>query len=91
MVGAIEVSDEDGARTGLDKLAACGGGGVHFGLAFTGDYAIVAETQDQADQYADAASSSSLADDADFKTDMDSLGDLGVATAWVDIAGAFDC
>jgi hypothetical protein len=90
VVGAVEVSDDDGARTGLDKLAGCGGGGAHFGLAFTGGYAIVAETQDQADQYADAASSSSLADDSDFTSDMDSLGDLGVATAWVDIDGAFN-
>ena len=46
VVGAIEVSDEDGAKTGLDKLAGCGSSGVaDFGLAFTGGYAIVAETQ----------------------------------------------
>jgi hypothetical protein len=91
VVGAIEVSDEDGAKTGLDKLAGCGSSGVaDFGLAFTGGYAIVAETQAEADRYADAASSSSLADDADFQSDMDSLGDLGVATAWVDIDGALD-
>ena len=89
-VFAIEVSDEAAAAKGLEKLAACGPDSGDFGIAFTGDYALVAETQDQADKYADAAGSKSLADDADFKADMDALGDLGVATGWVDIDGAID-
>ena len=51
---------------------------------------LLAETQAQADAFARSADEHSLADDADFKADMDSLGDLGVATMWVDVAGAVD-
>src|SRR5262249_44681205 len=53
--------------------------GSDVGLASVGDYLIVADTQEQADRYAQAADASSLADDAQFKADMDSLGDVGVA------------
>jgi len=38
---AIEVTDENGAKEGLDKLDSCGGGDSDFGLAFSGDYAIL--------------------------------------------------
>ncbi len=89
VIGAVEVTDESAARDGLKKLGACGDA-TSFGLAFTGDYAIVAETQAQADTYAADAGSASLADNTDFSADMDSLGDLGIATAWVDIGGAID-
>src|SRR5262249_20066511 len=82
-VGVVEVTDSAAAKTGLDKLSKCGSeSDSSFGLAFTGDYAVIAETQDQADQYADAASLESLADKPEFSADMDSLGDLGIVTAW---------
>ncbi len=90
VVGAIEVTDEAAARDGITKLSECGGSAESFGLAFTGDYAVVAETQEQADSYASDAGSSSLADSDSFTSDMDALGDLGVATAWVNIDGAVD-
>lgn len=85
----LEVTDADAARAGLEKLQNCGGD-TDFGVDFTGDYAVVAETQDLAEQFAAAADDASLADDEDFQSDMESLGDLGVATVWVDVAGAID-
>src|SRR6185436_18598922 len=36
------------------------------------------------------AADSSLADDGDFQDDMDAVGDPGVASAWIDIAGLID-
>ncbi|MGA9343485.1 MAG: DUF3352 domain-containing protein [Nocardioidaceae bacterium] len=84
-VVALEVSDEATARVGLKKLSTCDGSSPMFGIASEGDYLLLAETQKQADRYAGAAATASLADDADYKADMAALGDLGVATAWVDI------
>ncbi|MGH3500600.1 MAG: DUF3352 domain-containing protein [Nocardioidaceae bacterium] len=87
VLGVAEVTDTGAAKKALDKLNACatqqGGDGV--GYAFDDDYLLVTQTKDLAQKYADAAGDSSLADADDFQADMDSLGDLGVATAWVDI------
>ena len=87
-VVVVEVTDSNAAEKGLKKVGACGTG--EFGLAFQGDYAVLAETQQLADRYADAAGEKSLADDSDFSADMDSLGELGVATGWADIKSAID-
>ncbi len=87
---ALEVTDEAGAKDGFAKLATCGGGDGEFGMAFTGDYALVAETQSLADGFADDVTNGSLADDADFTSDLDSLGGLGFATMWVDIKDAVE-
>jgi hypothetical protein len=90
VVFSIEVSDESGAKEGLSKLGSCSGADSDFGVAFTGDYALLAETQSLADQYADDVAKGSLADDAGFKSDLDSLGDLGFATMWVDIKSSVE-
>jgi len=82
-VFSLEVTDQNAAEDGLKKLAECAG--EEYGVAFTGDYALVAETQDEADSYVDDVDSGSLADDGDFKADMDSIGDIGFASLWVDI------
>ncbi len=90
VVVAMEMTDKSAATDGLDKLRGClqTESTAGFGFAFTGDYALLAETQAQADKYADAAASDSLADSADFSADMESLGDLGVATMWADVSGS---
>lgn len=90
VVFALEVSDEDGATDGLKKIASCSSTGSEFGLSFSGGYALLAETQSLADDYADDVAKGSLADDGDFKSDLDSLGNLGFATMWVDIKGAVE-
>lgn len=90
-VVALKVDDVDAAETGFDELSEClDAESEQSGRAFNDDYMIVAETQEQADAAVDAAKSASLADDDDFKADMESLGDLGVATAWADIEGFLD-
>ncbi len=85
---ALEVTDEGGAKAGLDKLASCGGGDSEFGLAFTGGYALVAETQKLADAFASDVEDTSLADNDDFIADLDSLGGVGFATVWVNVEEA---
>ncbi len=88
---AMEVTDRDAASVGLEKLRSCSDESEKdYGFAFTGDYAVLAETQALAEQFAASADDASLADDDDFNADMESLGDLGVATMWVDIAGSID-
>jgi hypothetical protein len=85
---AVEVTDQGQAAAGLDALEKCGGSDDEpFAYAESGDYVLIAETQKLADQYADDAADESLADNDAFIADMDSLGELGVATAWADIEG----
>jgi hypothetical protein len=89
----IETTDTGRAGDAFDTLQACAkdsGSNDEFGFAFSGDYALLASSGDLAQTYADEADKASLADDADFNADMDALGDLGVATAWVDIARLID-
>jgi Protein of unknown function (DUF3352) len=91
---AIEVTDRDMASDGVDALVACaqdsGESTDDFGYAFNGDYLLIASSQRLAERYASDASDASLADDSDFRADMDAVGDTGVASAWVDIAGLID-
>jgi hypothetical protein len=93
-LAAIEVKDRDDARAGIDTLVDCakesGDSTDDFGYAFAGDYVLIASSQNLADQYAADAADSSLADDGDFQDDMDAVGDPGVASAWIDIAGLID-
>lgn len=91
---AVEVSDTQAAATGLKSLQNCpgptGDSSFSFGFDFTGDYAVLAETQVMAEQFAASAADSALAADDGFVADMESLGDLGVATVWADVSTAVD-
>lgn len=82
----IEVDDTDAAADGLAQLQACGDGDA-LGYAPSGEFMVLAETQARADAIAAAAADSSLADDDEYQADLAALGDEGVATAWVDVAG----
>ena len=55
-----------------------------LGVAFSGDYMIVAPTQDSADDIAEDAEKDSLAASKKFSDDMDSLDGQGFASAWFD-------
>ena len=81
---ALEVSDEDLARDGFDKVQSCGGEG-DYGLSFSGGYALVAETQELADRFADDLAQGALADDTDFTSDVAAVGGAGFLTMWTDI------
>lgn len=93
---AIQVSDEDRAKGGIDALVACGtrasgdAEAAALGVAFSNGYMLLAQTQQEADAYAASADDHSLADDDEFNADIDALGDAGVATMWVDVEAAVD-
>jgi len=91
VVVALEVTDEAKADEQLSKLEGCSeSDDAEFGFAFVGDYALLAETTELADGFASDAADNSLADSGEFQADMESLGDLGVATLWVDVKGSLD-
>jgi len=85
---ALEVTDETLAKEGIKKLGACDDAEAEVGVAFTGDYALMAETQELADEFAADVEQGSLADDSDFTSDLDSMGGVGFATLWVDVETA---
>ena len=78
-VVVLQVKDADRADAGLEKIKDCGGGD-DVGWKISGDWAVIAESDQIADKVADAAAESSLADDEDFKKWTDEAGDSGVAT-----------
>jgi len=85
----LQVTDEDAAQTGIEALLECGTSAddetTAEGLSFVGDYALIAETQDDADTYASEAEESPLSDDEAFAADMDALGGEGLMSFWVDL------
>jgi hypothetical protein len=89
---AVQVKDEDLARTGLEELLACGSDQPDGpeGVAFHDGYAVLAETQELADGFVESAQSDPLAENSSFAADMDKLGEQGVASLWFDGEGVFD-
>jgi hypothetical protein len=61
-------------------------GDLGFGFAQRGDYVLITDTQERADDFASA--DETLADDADFAGDRDALGGDQVALAWADLSAA---
>jgi hypothetical protein len=82
----IQVSDQDRAKSAAKKLEACASSsddsGSSAGVAFSGDYMLVTDTQDHADAMAKSADSAALADDNDFKTWVGRAGDPGIITMY---------
>lgn len=81
-VFAIQTSDAGAAKDTLDELADCGGEAP--GVRTVGDYLLIAEKQSIADEAARQTKDQALSDDKDFSRDMDTLGDQGIASFWVD-------
>lgn len=82
---AVQVSDEDEARTGINALADCGGPDAKTGIAFSDGYALVTPKKADAAKVVTAAGKKSLADNTTYAKDIDQLGDQGVLSAWVDL------
>lgn len=61
-----------------------------LGVAFSGEYMLLAENQDLADEYAADAEQESLASSEQFGDDMDALGDEGLASLWYDANAMID-
>lgn len=86
-VAVLQVTDASAAEDGLAKLVDCGTGdtGEPVAFAFTGDYVVLAETQEIADAVVADGEASPLSDDEQFNTDMDRMGEPGLASFWVDV------
>lgn len=82
-VFVLQNTDEGAAKKGIDKLSECGGGS-EAGVAFVDDYAVIAQSQQLADDAAEDAAAAPLSEDETFASDMDTLGEQGVASFWAD-------
>lgn len=80
-VGVLQVSDAGAAEDGLAQLAECSGG-ESMGWVVEGDWAIVAETDDLAQQVVDATGEATLADDETYQDWSDEVGDPGVMSMY---------
>jgi hypothetical protein len=93
VVGAIQVSDEQAARDGLDRLRSCepeaAGADPMGGWTYLDGYMIVAESEQEAQEFAAAAARSPLADNEQFSSDMQQLGEQGVASMWFSGEGVY--
>jgi len=78
-VGVVQVKGEEETRAGIDKIAECSGEDEDFGLAFVDDeWAVLTETQKQADQVAQGVEKGTLRDDDDFQTWTKETGEAGI-------------
>ncbi|MGZ4497813.1 MAG: DUF3352 domain-containing protein [Nocardioides sp.] len=82
-VVVVQVKDDAEAEAGLGKIRDCASGSdARTGWVVDGDWAVVAETQDVAQQVADATAKASLADDSDFQHWTGEAGDPGIMTMY---------
>lgn len=80
-VGVVQVTDAGAAEDGLAKLRECAAADVG-GWAIEGDWAIVAETEDIAQNVTDAAADGTLADDETYQDWTEAVGDAGVMSMY---------
>lgn len=76
-VGVVQVTDASAAEDGLAKLQECAGADVG-GWAIDGEWAVIGETEEIAQQVVDATADGTLADDEDFQRWTDEVGEAGV-------------
>jgi hypothetical protein len=81
-VAALAVTDAARMTETLERVQ----GDLDFGFAQRGDYVLITDTQERADDF--ASTEETLADDADFAGDRDALGGDQVALAWADLSAA---
>ena len=82
-VGVVQVKDGGEAQDQAEKLIEeCGGNPDDGGLAISGDWLVIAETDEIAEKVVDDAAAASLADDDEFKKWTDAAGDPGILTAY---------
>ncbi len=82
-VGVLQIDDAAAAEDGLAVLSACGGADGQFGWSVAGDWAVLAETTEIAQQVTDAAADEPLSDDEDFQRWTGEAGDPGILTAYL--------
>jgi hypothetical protein len=76
------VTDAEAAKAGIERLAECGEAGADYGVAISGDYALVSDSQAHADALAASVEEGTLADDADFQKWTERVGDPGIVTMY---------
>ena len=81
-VAVVQSRDDDQARDALKAIAACDDSGSGDGFVVTDGWAVLADTQDQADQVVAASGHGTLADDATYQQWNDRLGDAGVVNLY---------
>ncbi len=81
MFFSVQVKDEAEATAGIETIAECADEDVP-GTAFLGDYMVVAETQEIADDIVADAEEGSLADDDAFGRWIDEAGGSGILEAY---------
>lgn len=85
-VVVVQVSDEDKAADGLDKIRACasdaGADDDFGGYAFNGDWAVLAENEEIAQAVVDEAQDHPLDDDSDYQKWTDAVGDPGIVNVY---------
>ena len=81
-VAVVQSQDDGKARAALKAIAACGDSGSDDGFVVTDGWAVLADTQDQADQVVAATGKGTLADDATYQQWNDRLGDAGVVNLY---------
>ncbi len=88
VVGVLQVTDADKADAGMQKLRDCAkegntdGGAGAGGWVIDGDWAIVGESEEDAQAVVDATDQGTLADDEDFKSITARAGSTGILSMY---------
>lgn len=78
----FQSTDDAKARAGIARF------GADNGVSFYRGYAVVAETQQEADAAVSSAKAANLSGNAHYQADLKQLGSLGVASGWADLGAA---
>jgi hypothetical protein len=83
-VFVVQIKDADKAEAAFEKFNECEPGteGEAAGWAISGEWAVLAETEDIATQVAEDAKDKPLSEDDDFEKWTDEAGDPGILTAY---------
>jgi len=80
-VAVIQVTDAGAAEAGLEALSGCAGEELG-GWVVEGEWAIVAETEDIAQEVSDSTADGTLADDETYQKWTDEVGEAGVMSLY---------
>jgi Protein of unknown function (DUF3352) len=83
---ALEITDKTKAEAGFKKLFASDPDEVKWAFSEAGDYAILSDTQANADKVAAEGKSNPLAKNQTYSDDMDAVGTDGIMSYWMNTA-----
>lgn len=90
VVGVVQVTDGDAAQDAVAKLDDCDGAEQPTGTAVSGDWLLLAESDELARAAVQSAQEGTLADDETFRARMDEAGEPGVLSLYAGpSAGAY--